>query len=690
MPVSRKFSPPLHTQPVPPLSLLLLNKAPNSMRPGSSDWGSPQPKPGMGPKVKGQRRARSPRAPDPGDEEKDGGDEAKGAANRARKKGYRPPDVRTIFEEQIQDPRVTKERGEGHVFIRLCMSFLELCDVCCTPISQDGEVCAGKSHVGVMHKTPMGFFRYGWNLIVSMSGVMGLGRGFGRTLRRLAALLYRFPKAMQRSGRLELSLLWKTSGCKYTCHAQCHDRVTLDCHPNRSCNDSSLSPLTQDHLNNNQSSHSVSLLLSNVKDSEEKEEEEEVKEKEEDEEKEKDEEEEEEDGEAKDEEEEDGADEEEDEVKKEEEEEEEEGEEEEDINCFFTATYCFREFQISSGSGQKCPDLKNNERNLQMCNWTVWMTLDNLGMFPTFDPEAVLGYGMHAFSRVCGPLYYHTGYKLWSSVKNQAAEKVLMLKRICEDVKLYPLQMTWTSTMSSGYSSLEEDSEEYFFTARTSFFKKPLGKLSEQKDVEKEKELRTHLSVEEIRRKIELYNSATRDHLKMTLNHNGMYTGFIKVQLELRRPITVTGGRVGGVKTQEAFYLPPGSVNTLHISSSNTVRQVIEALLHKFTVADNPAKFALYKRFHREDHVSICKLAEGEHPLLLRLLAGPNPDTLSFVLREQQTGEVMWEAFSIPELQNFLRFLEKEEQDQVHMITARYNTYREKLEEALQAASSPD
>ncbi|XP_036433335.1 ras association domain-containing protein 3 isoform X1 [Colossoma macropomum] len=206
-------------------------------------------------------------------------------------------------------------------------------------------------------------------------------------------------------------------------------------------------------------------------------------------------------------------------------------------------------------------------------------------------------------------------------------------------------------------------------------------------DVEKEKELRTHLSLEEIRHKINLYNAATRDHLKMTLNTDGLYTGFIKVQLELRRPITVTGG---GVKGQEAFYLPSGCVNTLHVSSSNTVRQVIEALLRKFTVADNPAKFALYKRFRRDDHVCICKLAEGEHPLLLRLLAGPNTDTLSFVLREQQTGEVMWDAFSIPELHNFLRILDKEEQDQVRVITTRYNTYREKLEEAIRAASSPD
>lgn len=46
--------------------------------------------------------------------------------------------------------------------------------------------------------------------------------------------------------------------------------------------------------------------------------------------------------------------------------------------------------------------------------------------------------------------------------------------------KFFP-QMTWNSTMSSGYSSLEEDSEEYFFTARTSFFKKPSGKITEKK-----------------------------------------------------------------------------------------------------------------------------------------------------------------------------------------------------------------
>lgn len=88
-------------------------------------------------------------------------------------------------------------------------------------------------------------------------------------------------------------------------------------------------------------------------------------------------------------------------------------------------------------------------------------------------------------------------------------------------------------------------------------------------------------------------------------NANGIYTGFIKVQMELCRPITVQSSQSQGRYTpsnqETAFYLPDGCVNTLHISSTNTVREVIEALLKKFFVADNPAKFALYKRCHKED-----------------------------------------------------------------------------------------
>lgn len=228
-----------------------------------------------------------------------------------------------------------------------------------------------------------------------------------------------------------------------------------------------------------------------------------------------------------------------------------------------------------------------------------------------------------------------------------------------------------TSSMSSGYSSLEED-EDFFFTARTSFFRRaPPGKSrSGQPDVEKEKETHNYLSKEEIKEKVHKYNSAVTDKLKMTLNSNGIYTGFIKVQMELCKPAQPSPEPSSG-----------GCMNTLHISSTNTVGEVIEALLRKFLVTESPTKFALYKRCHREDQVYACKLSDREHPLYLRLVAGPRTDTLSFVLREHEIGE--WEAFSLPELQNFLRILDKEEDEQLQSLKRRYTAYRQKLEEAL-------
>ncbi|XP_066447683.1 ras association domain-containing protein 3 isoform X2 [Eleutherodactylus coqui] len=212
------------------------------------------------------------------------------------------------------------------------------------------------------------------------------------------------------------------------------------------------------------------------------------------------------------------------------------------------------------------------------------------------------------------------------------------------------------------------------------------------KDVEKEKDPLSYLGKEETKEKIQLYNAAVTDKLKMTLNSNGIYTGFIKVQMELRRPITVrtrTNAQSHANGNDTAFYLPKGSINILHISSTNTVREVIEALLKKFLVADNPAKFALYKRCQKEDQVYMCKLSDREHPLYLRLVAGPNLETLSFVLREHETGDVMWEAFTIPELQNFLRILDKEEDEQLQSLKRRYSCYKEKLEEALSGVRKP-
>ncbi|XP_007893477.2 ras association domain-containing protein 3 isoform X1 [Callorhinchus milii] len=215
-------------------------------------------------------------------------------------------------------------------------------------------------------------------------------------------------------------------------------------------------------------------------------------------------------------------------------------------------------------------------------------------------------------------------------------------------------------------------------------------------DVEKSREPPKVLTKEEIKQKIHLYNTAVADRLKMTLSlSSDTYTGFIKVQMDLRRPITVRpmanqGTNVHNNNNNEtAFYMPKGIVNILHISSSNTAKEVIVALLRKFLVADNPAKFALFKQFKKDEQVQASKLLDSEHPLYLCLLAGPSAEGLNFILREHETGEVLWEAFSLPELKNFLRILDKEEKEHFRVICKRYAAYRERLQEALREAGKP-
>lgn len=112
-------------------------------------------------------------------------------------------------------------------------------------------------------------------------------------------------------------------------------------------------------------------------------------------------------------------------------------------------------------------------------------------------------------------------------------------------------------------------------------------------------------------------------------NKDGSYTGFIKVQFKLVRPVSVPqpkrggpdagGRRASGVKRRTSFYLPKDASKHLHISSRTPAREVIEALLKKFTVVDNPGKFALFERSERHDQ-GIASFSWHPHwsPAILR------------------------------------------------------------------------
>ncbi|XP_070707263.1 ras association domain-containing protein 5 [Pempheris klunzingeri] len=231
-----------------------------------------------------------------------------------------------------------------------------------------------------------------------------------------------------------------------------------------------------------------------------------------------------------------------------------------------------------------------------------------------------------------------------------------------------------------------------------------------QNEAKEEEERGTKdLSEEEVRTRIEEYNTQVSEN-GMNLASDGSYTGFIKVHLRLSRPVTVPdmkaassegasrqtgshnqapsdcqeGTDCGQSDKRTSFYLPCDCMKQIHISSLTTTREVIQGLLNKFMVLDNPRKFALYRQTHRDSQDLFQKLPLCERPLLLRLIAGPDPEQLTFVLKENETGEVEWHAFSVPELQNFLVILEKEEAERMRTVEQKYAVYRQKLQQALQ------
>lgn len=204
-----------------------------------------------------------------------------------------------------------------------------------------------------------------------------------------------------------------------------------------------------------------------------------------------------------------------------------------------------------------------------------------------------------------------------------------------------------------------------------------------------------------LRVKIDEYNSSTTG-LIMSMRTEDTYQGFIRVNMNLLRPIHIIEGErplsifQTAVKSKDdddlnqktsqrtSFFLPLETEKALHVTSETTVHQVIVALLKKFKVADNPRKFALFECYQEEDdHIILRRMSDFEKPLVLRLLWGGADLRHKFSLQENETGDIVWEVFSIPELQNFMKILDKEEEEHILQVEEKYRLYKERLEQAL-------
>lgn len=222
------------------------------------------------------------------------------------------------------------------------------------------------------------------------------------------------------------------------------------------------------------------------------------------------------------------------------------------------------------------------------------------------------------------------------------------------------------------------------------------------------------IASEELQSALMLYNDSFPVGQE-TVIENGVCKGFIRVIMNLSRPINVLPGTScpsvlnltqesstsEKQKTLTSFYLPHETEKTLCINSLTTNRDVIRSLLLKFRIVDNPHKYVLYEKKPFSNgrrrssetsekstvtisgsvrsratlgRINMRRLDNKERPLMIALnncLRRDYCDSV-FVLQENDPGEIDWDIFSMPELKNFLLILDREEASYKREIHEKY------------------
>jgi len=217
---------------------------------------------------------------------------------------------------------------------------------------------------------------------------------------------------------------------------------------------------------------------------------------------------------------------------------------------------------------------------------------------------------------------------------------------------------------------------------------KEKSEIRRQSPEEQYDTIKRTLNPKQISNRIENYNRSVKNKLLMTLRSDYSFTGFIRVELELTRPVTT----INADGKSEIIYLPKNTVKAIHLTSANTAAQVINALLAKFKIQNDPRKYILCERKERgrneHYHVTLRPLKDGERPLFLTLLWGSAHSGHGFRLKDQMDNSPIWDDFKEAELEAFLRMYEDEEKRAISEIRSNYEVIRYQIETLLNASSS--
>nr|XP_046231541.1 ras association domain-containing protein 6 isoform X1 [Scatophagus argus]XP_046231543.1 ras association domain-containing protein 6 isoform X1 [Scatophagus argus] len=134
-----------------------------------------------------------------------------------------------------------------------------------------------------------------------------------------------------------------------------------------------------------------------------------------------------------------------------------------------------------------------------------------------------------------------------------------------------------------------------------------------------------------------------------------------------------------------------GTPTKVRISSRMTTNQVIEQLLNKFKIENEPQEFALYC-VHQSGEKR--KLSDKDQPLWERILQGPSEDIMRIFLMDMDEEEVSNDVaqylnLELPILEQVLLKLREEENREIQRITGKYRHQHRLLSHMLNCKLSP-
>ncbi|XP_054751249.2 ras association domain-containing protein 5-like isoform X1 [Lytechinus pictus] len=234
----------------------------------------------------------------------------------------------------------------------------------------------------------------------------------------------------------------------------------------------------------------------------------------------------------------------------------------------------------------------------------------------------------------------------------------------------------------------------------------PQHTLVSVEDIENELESFVFLTREELEPKIDKFNTLrSQKSESLTLNEEGtLFSGRVTVHINLSRPVSVRTGcplpdicvstlkqyehSIDTNKRRTTFFMPKATSQELNITCYTTAQDVIRNVLAGLQLIDNPRKFALFEKTEYNGEVFMRKMVDEDKPLYMCLSWVSSTGNKRFELRENETGVIEWEAFTVPELQNFLRILDKEEEEYIQAVRRKYIKYQNLLQEAMDSTTT--